>query len=124
MNIRRDAPIEAISSDVLPPVAIANIALGEHGSIDYTELPEDTSNNPIAREWNFYRREVGRLLADGHEGKWVVIKGDEVVGIWATRAEAKQVAVDSFLMQPVLIHEVLRREPILRGPTVLRQCRS
>jgi hypothetical protein len=43
-------------------------------TIHYTELPEDTSEGPIAREWNFYRREVGRLLAEGHEGRWVLIK--------------------------------------------------
>jgi len=38
-------------------------------TIHYTELPEDASESPIAREWNFYRREAGRLLAEGHEGK-------------------------------------------------------
>lgn len=38
-------------------------------TIHYSELPEDTSDRSTAKEWNFYRREVGRLLADGHEGK-------------------------------------------------------
>src|SRR6516162_4744338 len=57
-------------------------------TIHYTDLPEDTSSGGrIAIEWNYYRREVGRLLAEGHEGKWVLIKGQEVVGIWDTEAE-------------------------------------
>jgi hypothetical protein len=123
MNIRRDSAIEPVSVDALP-VTRANVGPGKRATIDYSELPEDTSDNPIARDWNCYRREVGRLLADGHEGKWVLIKGEEVVGIWATREEAKKVAVERFLMQPVLIRQVLRREPILRGPTLFRQCRS
>jgi hypothetical protein len=124
MNSRRASTSEPISAAALPPVAMASIALGKRATIDYTELPEDTSDNPIARDWNCYRREAGRLLADGHEGKWVLIKGEEVVGIWATREEAKKVAVERYLMQPVLIRQVLRREPILRGPTLFRQCHS
>src|SRR5712671_3923260 len=43
-------------------------------TIHYTELPEDASEGRIAGEWNFYRREIGRLLAEGHEGRWVLIK--------------------------------------------------
>jgi len=123
MNIRRDSAIEPVSVDAAP-VTLANVGPGKRATIDYSELPEDTSDNPIARDWNCYRREVGRLLADGHEVKWVLIKGEEVVGIWATREEAKKVAVERFLMQPVLISQVLRREPILRGPTLFRGCPS
>src|SRR5262245_60921326 len=44
--------------------------------IPYTELPEDTSGGRGAREWNLYRREAGRLLAEGHEGRWVLIQGE------------------------------------------------
>ena len=91
-------------------------------TIHYTELPEDTSESPIAREWNFYRREVGRLLAEGHEGKWVLIKGEEILGPWNSRDEAKAVALERFLLQPVLIRQILSREPLLRGPTFFRLC--
>jgi hypothetical protein len=93
-------------------------------TIPYTELPEDTSQGPGAAEWNHYRREVGRLLAQGHEGKWVLIKGEEVIGIWQSRNEAKAVALERYLMQPVLIRQVLSREPLLRGPTFRRLCPS
>jgi hypothetical protein len=93
-------------------------------TIHYAELPEDSSNSPIAKEWNFYRREVGRLLAQGQEGKWVLITGEEVIGIWETQEQAYEVALQKYLMQPVLIHRVLFQEPILRGPTFFRLCHS
>ena len=124
MSVPRDSTIAPTSGVGAPPVPIANIGPDGRATIEYTDLPEDKSDNPIAREWNCYRREAGRLLADGCEGQWVLIKGEEVVGIWATREEAKKVAVERYLMQAVLIRQVLRREPILRGPTLLRQCRS
>jgi hypothetical protein len=90
-------------------------------TIHYTELVEDTSDTPAARDWNRYRREVGRLLAQGHEGKWVLIKGGEIVGIWDTEEEANRVRLQKFLMQDVLIHQVLTNEPVLRGPTNFSQ---
>jgi hypothetical protein len=89
-------------------------------TIHYTELPEDTSQRPCATEWNFYRREVGRLLAQGHEGKWVLIKGEEIIGIWDSQEEAEAMALERYLMQHVLIRQVLSREPLLRGPTFWR----
>jgi hypothetical protein len=92
-------------------------------TIHYTELPEDTSGGPTAKEWNFYRREVGRLLAEGHEGKWVLIVGEEIIGMWDSWDEARAVALDRYLMKSVLIHQVRNREPVLRGP-FLRLCRS
>jgi hypothetical protein len=94
----------------------------ERLTIHYTELPEDT-RGPIADEWNFYRREAGRLLAEGHEGKWVLVKGEKIIGIWDTEEQAREVALQKYLMQPVLIHQVLTREPVLRGPSFFRLCR-
>ena len=38
-------------------------------TIPCCDLPEDLSDSPINNEWNFYRRQVGQLLADGHEGR-------------------------------------------------------
>jgi len=90
--------------------------------VHYSELPEDVAGDPIARDWNFYRREVGRLLAEGHEGKWVLIKGEEIVGIGDTEGEAKAEAVEHYLMMPVLIHQVLVHEPVLRTPTFRYRC--
>jgi hypothetical protein len=85
-------------------------------TIHWTELPEDTSGGPIATESNFYRRAVGRLLAEGHENRWALIKGEEIIGIWDTREEAFAVASERYLLQPVLVQQILENEPVLRLP--------
>jgi hypothetical protein len=81
-------------------------------TIPYTALAEALPDSPIATEWNFYRRQVERLLAEGHQGKWVLIKGERIIGIWDTFAEAN--AAQSSLGQPVVIKQILEREPVLR----------
>src|SRR5262245_40389996 len=86
----------------------------ERPTLHYTELAPALPGSPIATEWEVYRREVGRLLALGHEGHWVLIKGEQIIGVWPTEAEADQVRLQRFLMEPVLIKQVLTREPILR----------
>jgi len=86
----------------------------ERPTIHWTELPASRPDSDIATEWNFYRRVVGRLLAEGHEGKWLLIKNEEIIGIWDTESAANEVRLQRFLLQPVLMKQVLTREPILR----------
>jgi hypothetical protein len=83
-------------------------------TIPFTQLPESPPDSPTATEWNMYRRTVGRLLAEGHEGKWLLIKGEEIVGIWATLAEADAIRSERFLGQAVLLKQILAQEPVLR----------
>jgi hypothetical protein len=104
--------------------AVVPLPPRERPTIHYTELTADTSGGPIAREWNFYRREVGRLLAEGHEGRWVLIKGEEIIGIWDTEEEGHRVRLERYFMQPVLLKQILEREPILRGGGYDRRWRS
>ena len=73
------------------------------------EAPPDS---PLATEWNFYRRQVGRLLAEGNQGKWVLIKGERIIGIWDTFADVN--AAQGSLAQPVMIKQILDRELLLR----------
>ena len=84
-------------------------------TIPYTELTQIPSGNPIAAEWNTYLWEVGRLLAEGHEGKWVLIEGEEIIGIWNTEAEADGIRVQKCPRQPVLVKQICAREPVIRG---------
>ncbi len=88
---------------------------GHDQIIHWTQLPEDTG--PLATESNFYRREVGRLIAEGHERRWVLIKGEKIIGIWDTRDEALTVATERFFQQSVLVKQILEWEPLLRLPT-------
>jgi len=84
----------------------------ERRTIHWTQLPEDTG--PLATESNCYRREVGRLLVEGHENRWVLIKGDKIIGIWDTRQEAFAAADERFFRQAVLVKQILEWEPLLR----------
>jgi hypothetical protein len=81
-------------------------------TISYTALAEAPPDSPIATEWNFYRRHVGRLLAEGNQGKWVLIKGEQIIGIWDTFEEANE--AQSSLVQPMMLKQILEREPVLR----------
>jgi hypothetical protein len=62
---------------------------------------------PIMQEIITYRRELPRLLAEGHEGRVVLIKGDQVLSIWDTLDDAYQAARErfplgqAFLTQPI-----------------------
>ncbi|MFO0810440.1 MAG: hypothetical protein U0746_17585 [Gemmataceae bacterium] len=95
-------------------------APSEPPSIPYAELADPVPGSPIATEWNFYRRVVGRLLTAGHEGKWVLIKGEEIIGIWDRPEDADRVRLERYPMQPVLMKPILSREPVLRGGGRLR----
>ncbi len=56
--------------------------------VHYTELAPSAPHSLHAREMETYRREVGRLLAEGRAGEFVLIHDDDVVGFWPTRKEA------------------------------------
>ena len=86
----------------------------ERATIPFTQLPDGPPGSPITTEWNFYRRIIAGLLAAGHEGKWLLIKNEELVGIWDTEAEANAVRLERYLRQPVLMKQILAQEPILR----------
>jgi hypothetical protein len=88
--------------------------------VHYTELPEAKSDSPLYREWNFYRREAGRLLVEGNANRHVLIKGETIVGVWETHDEAMTAGYRHFLGQPFLVHQIQERERVLRCVTVRR----
>jgi len=88
----------------------------EWPTIHYTELAPARPDFPLYSEWETYRREVGRLLAEGHEGRWILIKGEEIIGIWDTEAEVLDEGYKRFLLQGFMIHQILTRERVIRGP--------
>jgi hypothetical protein len=82
--------------------------------VHYTELPEAKPGEPLAAEWNTYRREVGRWLAEGLEGRHVLIKGTEILGIYDTDEEAREVGLQRYLLQPFFVHPIRSEEPYVR----------
>src|SRR5262249_49384613 len=86
----------------------------ERPSIPYTELPEPRPGDAFFREWTTYRREIGRLLAEGHEGRFVLIKGEAVEGLYETWDEARRAGLARHLLEQFFVKRLLSREPLLR----------
>ena len=82
-------------------------------SVPLAELPPLPKDDVLHEEWNTYLREAPRLLAQGHEGKAVLIKGNEICGIFATWQDARMAGALRFLMQPFLVKELHAMEPLL-----------
>jgi hypothetical protein len=57
-----------------------------------------------------YKHHLDDLLRD--EGKYVLIKGREIVGIYANRGDAVREALERFGDEPVLIKEIAVKERI------------
>jgi hypothetical protein len=77
------------------------------------DLPPD---NPLNTEWGLFRRERPRLLAEGHEGRWALIKGEELVGLFDTRDEARNAGLARFGVVSMLVQQVLRwYKPLRQG---------
>jgi hypothetical protein len=85
-------------------------------TIPYTELPPAHPNSPTAAEWETYRRAVGRLVAEGHEGKVALIRSDDIVGLFDSEDEAQKEGLRRFGLQAHLVHVIRSREPLIRAP--------
>jgi len=96
----------------------------EPSSIHFTELRELPADSPIREEWKTYRRELPRLLKEGLEGKFALVKGGAIVGIFATLDEGIQAGRQKYLMQPFLLQPIREREPLLRTRGQTLPCHS
>jgi hypothetical protein len=83
-------------------------------AIHYTELAEMPPDSPIYEETKTFRRELPRLLAEGQEGKWALIKGAEIIGLFETLDEGYRVGRQRFLFQPFIVQPVREWQPLLR----------
>lgn len=82
--------------------------------VHHTELPEAKPDTDPYLEWNTYRQEVGRLLAEGHAGQFVLIKGREIQGFYESWDAARNEGLRRYVLQPFLVKQVLAEEPVLR----------
>jgi hypothetical protein len=53
-------------------------------TVPYTDLPPLPPDTPFFTEWEALRRAMPRLLAEGHDGHYALIRGDEVIGAYET----------------------------------------
>jgi hypothetical protein len=123
MNENTKARIEQMHREAVQRHTPATTLSRDLPTIHYTELPEASADSPLQREWNTYRREAARLLAQGHAGRHVLIKGEDIIGLWDTRVEAICAGYERFLGQAFLVHQVQEREPVLRNISV-HSCRN
>jgi hypothetical protein len=60
----------------------------------------------LEREWGIFLREMPRLLQEGQRGKFVLIQGEAVQGVWDTLDEALAAGYDRFGLAPFLAQEI------------------
>jgi hypothetical protein len=110
---------QAIDQDSEPPALSS-----ESPSVYYTQLQDLPADSPIFEEWKTYRRELPRLLKEGLAGKFALVKGREVIGIFANLGEGIQAGRQKYLLQPFLVQPIREREPLLRMRGYTLPCRS
>jgi hypothetical protein len=72
----------------------------------FDQVPDIPDGEPLAREWKAFRREVGKLMDKGETGRFAVFKGDSLVGIWDTLADADQAGRLQCAPGPFLVQEI------------------
>jgi hypothetical protein len=77
----------------------------------------DGERNALAAEHLTYRDRLDELLK--HAGRFVVIKGDRVLGFYRDRKSALAAALAAFGPVPVLVKRVVETEPVRRPGNVL-----
>ncbi len=70
------------------------------------EVPDIPDGEPFAQEWQAFKRELHRLVDEGNQGRFALIKGNQVASIWDTLRDAQQAGLFQFGTGPFLIQEV------------------
>jgi hypothetical protein len=77
----------------------------------------------LEQEIETYRRELPRLLAE--VGRFVLIKGSDIAGTFATRQDALAAGYARFGRVPLLVKEIQPvEEPIRVSDGIFHRCRS
>ena len=63
------------------------------------------------REIATYLRELPRLLAEGLAWQHVLIKGDDIIGVWKAQADAIQAGCERFGLEPIFVKTIDPRDP-------------
>src|SRR5260370_11884640 len=85
------------------------------------ELPPLAAGTPPAEEGECHRREVVLLVAQGYEGRHVLITGSKIMGLFTTREEAMRAGERSGC-PGFLVHQVREYEPLFFDCYLLPNC--
>lgn len=77
-------------------------------------LPENLK--PLEREIGTYYRELPRLIADGHEGRYALIRDEELVSVWDTLDDAMQAGHERFGFQRFMTQKIRSKDVGLLAP--------
>jgi hypothetical protein len=85
--------------------------------IHFSELKPFATSGPGTEEYDTYRREVGRLIAEGHEGQYVLIHATDIVGFFESQEEAYSEGYRRYLLknEVFFVHQVRTFEPVVRA---------
>lgn len=68
----------------------------------------------LERELTTFRRELPGLLADpANQGKFVLIHGEQVAGVWETRGKGLEAGYERFGLETFLVKEITEHEKIV-----------
>ncbi len=76
----------------------------------------------LEREIATYHRKLPELLAD--QGKFVIIHGEDIIGIFDGMEDALRAGYERFLHEPFLMRQIREEERILYTSRNLRPCPS
>jgi hypothetical protein len=68
-------------------------------------------NPALGAEFAAYLRELPRLLAEGHAGRYALLKGDEVLSVWDTQRDVLQAGYERFGLEPFAVKKIDARDP-------------
>jgi hypothetical protein len=114
MNDTARALVEAMHRQAASTPRAAPQPPLERSNVHFTHLPLAQPGEPLFQEWNTYCGEVGRLLNEGQVGRYVLIKGETVVGIYDTWDAARESGLQEYFLEPFLVHAIRTEEPYLR----------
>ena len=66
---------------------------------------------PLERERQTYEAKKAELLVNS-AGKYVVIHGDQVAGVWDTQDDALRAGYERFQLEPFLVKEITEVERV------------
>src|SRR5262245_38683325 len=79
----------------------------------------------MEREFHTYRRELPRLLEEGHAGRYALIKGDQVLSVWDTQRDVLQAGCERFGLDLFAVKQIDPRDVerlAFMGPPKEAQC--
>jgi hypothetical protein len=81
-------------------------------------MTEEDALAALAEERASYRDRLPELVRK-HEGRFVLIKGQNVIGVFSDRSTALQEGYSRFGVVPFLVRQVAASEPVVYLPNVV-----